>query len=278
MPRAGPRATFGGVNSTNNPSRPGRLRVSRLNGLRFDVLVVLAVEVALVVALHFAATQTSTVPLRSLGDWLLNADPTVALAATARLVALGIAYWLLTTTLLYALAFNLGWTSVTGVLRWVTLPVVRRVVQGVTAMSLTGASLLGPAAVSVTPVLAQSDAVVAQADGDDANDGVDDPADSGGYGIDAAGWPEPGSDGGFWRPNAVRQNQAEGAYTVVPHDHFWSIAESHLRQATGRDVTEDEVCQYWVKVVDANRQSIRSGDPDLIYPLETVTLPPVFGD
>jgi hypothetical protein len=29
--------------------------------------------------------------------------------------------------------------------------------------------------------------------------------------------------------------------------------------------------------VDANRGRIRSGDPDLIYPMEQITLPPVFG-
>ena len=33
--------------------------------------------------------------------------------------------------------------------------------------------------------------------------------------------------------------------------------------------------ELWVEVVDANRSSIRSGDPDLIFPGEQVTLPAV---
>jgi hypothetical protein len=35
------------------------------------------------------------------------------------------------------------------------------------------------------------------------------------------------------------------------------------------------VAQYWAKVVAVNRPGLESGDPDLIYPDEEITLPPV---
>ena len=247
-----------------------------------------AAEVALVVALHLAGSADYAVPLRSVADWLSTTDPTVVLVAAARLAGLVIGYWLLTTTLLYAIAHLLGWEGLAGLLRWVTLPVVRRVVQGVTAVSLTSASLLGPATVSVAPVLAQG-SEIAQGDGADTTIDEDDdsePQNGGetpappGYPLDAAGWPDLSNGSDFWRPSAAPAPQitGEGTYPVAAGDHLWGIAATHLRRAVGRDVTEDEICQYWVRLIEANRATIKSGDPDLIYPHEQLTLPPVFVD
>ncbi len=255
---------------------------SPVRALPRDLLVIIGLELALIVALHLVGTAQSTVPIRSLGTWLADSDPTVVVVALARLAGLLLGYWLLTSTLAYAAAHLLGWESVTGILRWVTLPVVRRVVHGVTAISLTSASLVGPAAFSVSPALAES---VESTDDDSTTDGADDEA-ADDEPIDAAGWPSPGGDGEFWRPDAITTpvstaedaDDAESTHTVVEGEHLWSIAESHLRGVTGRAVTEDEICEYWVRVMDVNRDSLRSGDPDLIYPSERITLPPVFAD
>jgi hypothetical protein len=252
------------VNSTN--------RVARL-----DLLAVLLVETALVVVLHRVGADTYSVPLRSTVDWLQTADPTVVLVALARLMALAIGYWLVTTTVLYAGSYHLGWASMTRALHWVTLPIIRRTVQGVTALSLTGVSILGPSSLTVAPALAQ-EVVAAQQDtgvttGSSGDQVESEPAI---YSPDAAGWPQ-SADNDFWLPSGLNQTPSS-TYTVVSHDHFWSIAENHLKQVVGREVTDDEVGQYWVRVVDANRATIRSGDPDLIYPLERVTLPPVFSE
>ncbi len=255
---------------------------SQDKSIRLELPVVLALEAALVVALHLAGSAENAVPLQSMVDWLRVSDPAIVLVALARLVALVIGYWLLSTTLLYGVAHHLGLASMSRTLHWVTLPVIRRVVQGVTAVSLTSASIVGPATMSLAPALAQS-TEVAQGDAtsgqdDDAEDGEELP-DAGAYPVDAAGWPDLGADGDFWRPSSVAQNQnGDLDYTVVRHDHFWKIAEDHLRRTVGRDVTEDEICLYWVRVVDANRSTIRSGDPDLIFPAEEVKLPPVFSE
>ncbi len=247
-------------------------------GSFLEVLLVVALEVALIVALHLTAGPTYAVPVDDITGWLQGAEPTVVLVAMARLVGLAIGYWLLSTTVLYAAAHYLGWRSMTNGLRFVTLPVVRRVVQGVTAVSLTSASLMGPAAVSVGPALADT-VVVAQDDADTTSpDAIESPT-STDYRPDAAGWPQFQADqgGGFWLPSAVSSSLAAAdSYVVQRNDHLWSIAERAVRAGAGREVTEDEVCRYWVRLVEANRATIRSGDPDLIYPDEVLTLPPVF--
>lgn len=243
-----------------------------------------AVQAALVAALHLTASATYAIPFTALPDWFQATDPAVALVAVARLAALAIGYWLLTTTIVYGVAHHLGWSAVTDGMRWITLPIVRRVVHGVTAVSLTGFSIVGPAAVSVTPALAQTEAIVAQ-DTDDTSGQLESEVDDGtpepGYEPEAAGWPDmtPENDG-FWIPEALTQadDVSASTHTVVRGDHLWSIAEDRLRSVVGRDVTEDEICQYWVKVVEANRGSLSSGDPDLIFPDERVTLPPVFSE
>jgi nucleoid-associated protein YgaU len=62
---------------------------------------------------------------------------------------------------------------------------------------------------------------------------------------------------------------------VLRGDHLWKISERHLNSLLGREATDDEVSPYWRQVIGANREGLRSGDPDLIYPGEVVTLPEV---
>jgi hypothetical protein len=65
---------------------------------------------------------------------------------------------------------------------------------------------------------------------------------------------------------------------VVEGDNLWTIARDHLAKVTRRragDLSEREIARYWLDVVDANRAALRSGDPDVIFPGETIKLPPV---
>lgn len=57
-------------------------------------------------------------------------------------------------------------------------------------------------------------------------------------------------------------------------DHLWSISEDTLETMLGSSVPDDVVSPYWRQVVEVNAPLLRSGDPDLIFPGETVVLPP----
>ncbi len=84
------------------------------------------------------------------------------------------------------------------------------------------------------------------------------------------------------RPAAAIPNAAPAvvgsSYTVAVGDNFWDIAARHLADASGRkraELTDDDILEYWVRVCDANRARIRSGDVNLIDPGEVVALPSV---
>jgi nucleoid-associated protein YgaU len=65
---------------------------------------------------------------------------------------------------------------------------------------------------------------------------------------------------------------------VEPGDNLWLIARNQLALATERNprsLRNSEVAAYWVRVVAANRSHLRSKNPDLIYPGESVRLPPI---
>lgn len=64
-------------------------------------------------------------------------------------------------------------------------------------------------------------------------------------------------------------------HVVEPGEHFWSIAGSEVEDHLGRPASDAEIAEYWVGLVRANRDRIRSGDPDLIHPGEILQLPPI---
>ena len=55
-------------------------------------------------------------------------------------------------------------------------------------------------------------------------------------------------------------------------DSFWTIAEGQLRSVLA-DPDPAVVADYWRRIVSANHDTIRSGDPNLIYPGEIITIP-----
>jgi uncharacterized membrane protein YgcG len=101
------------------------------------------------------------------------------------------------------------------------------------------------------------------------------PGDAGsGGGGDQGGGTSGGGGTGGEEPSGTGQEQA---YRVQRGDNLWTIARDHLRSARSGgsgEPTNREVAEYWAKVVEANRNGLRSGDPDLIYPDEKIALPP----
>jgi len=63
-------------------------------------------------------------------------------------------------------------------------------------------------------------------------------------------------------------------HVVVPGDNLWRIAAAELARVTGDAHPADRaIVTYWRALMDANRSSLRSGDPSLIFPGEIVVLP-----
>ena len=65
---------------------------------------------------------------------------------------------------------------------------------------------------------------------------------------------------------------------VAPGDNLWELSAAALARGTAREraaIADDEIARYWRTVCDANRDALRSGSVNVIYPGETVALPPV---
>jgi nucleoid-associated protein YgaU len=70
---------------------------------------------------------------------------------------------------------------------------------------------------------------------------------------------------------------ADNTHTVVAGDNLWTIAAAELSRQSGRTpdhLAEAEIRNYWIKVIDANRGRLLSGNPNLIYPGEQIVRPP----
>jgi hypothetical protein len=84
------------------------------------------------------------------------------------------------------------------------------------------------------------------------------------------------------RPSPTHRRRAPGTqppvpvrYVVQPGDSFWSIAMTRVK-AAGSDPTIGHVASYWWMLVQANRADLPvPGNPDLLFPGDTVELPPL---
>ena len=62
-------------------------------------------------------------------------------------------------------------------------------------------------------------------------------------------------------------------HVVRPGDNLWLIARRTLIEAGNTRPADTEIARYWQIVIAANRATLRSGDPSLIFPGELVALP-----
>jgi hypothetical protein len=63
-------------------------------------------------------------------------------------------------------------------------------------------------------------------------------------------------------------------HVVQAGEHFWSIAEAHLVDITGRQPGPRDIARYWQRLVAANHSQLRvPSNPDLLYPGQRLVLP-----
>jgi nucleoid-associated protein YgaU len=216
----------------------------------------LGAEIAAVVLLHrLGRIEGFAVPRRAPGHWLLHAQTEELVAVTARVGGLALAWWLLVATLL-SLARRIvpGWRSLRA-LDWVTPVALRHLVDRVVAVGLgaslaiTGIHPAGATARRSHPAGRRVDVPVVR---------------SATTATPATPAPRP--------PNPVPVQSAvpsgETAVVVRAGDNLWVIAHRALGRATNA-----EIAPYWSRVIAANTGTLRSHDPDLIFPGERVLLP-----
>jgi len=80
-------------------------------------------------------------------------------------------------------------------------------------------------------------------------------------------------------PIRTAASDAHGSSVVVVEgDHLWKISAAHLETVLDRSVQSSEISPYWRDLIAVNTATLKSGDPDLIYPGEVVVLPDLASD
>lgn len=230
-----------------------------------------------------------------LTSWAATTPLEDAVAAIVRLVALICMYWLLGSSALYGLARLTRLPRATRVAGWITMPVVRRVVDRALAVALATSTVVAGWVVTASAAAPQRGPVIltlattptsstptpplpAPPVTTPTSTPSPSPAPTLGYvSHPAANGPRPGS--AFpTQPTSPNPSQEWTTHHVVPGDNLWKIAAEHLADVLALDsdhISNRRIAIYWLRVVSVNRASLSSGDPNLIHPGEIVKLPPI---
>lgn len=227
-------------------------------------------EIAAVVVLHqLGGRAPFDLPLSHVEPWL-RAEPVDALAAALRVVALVSAWWLLALTIAYSAARLSRLPSAIRVCEHATPRLVRRVVDAAFAASIVVGVLASPASAATDPG-PRVEITVRDGHHHDAGPVAALPTEPSTPSAPASA-PVAAS-----AQVPARQPAPDlGSVEVAPGDSLWGIAADALARATGRErhaLTDEDVAPYWERVCARNRDALRSGDVNLIYPGETVVLP-----
>lgn len=261
---------------------------------------VFAAETGLVWLLHRVAPMFP-VDLTNFDTWARFTPPDQIAMAAARYVALGLGYWLLLSTVAYTTGLMARLPGLVRSAEWATLPVVRRAARRAVALSLA-TTTMAPT-VAIVPAGSVSHQTILDNENPEESDndrivvGISDhnsfippgatvprrpTADSPSVPTprlsrSTAGPPpqltaSPPAIG----PHSGVDPSTGDLITVQPGDNLWTIAAHHLRtHDPASPLTEPAIVRYWVRVVELNRPSLRSQNPDWIYPGEEIRLPPI---
>ena len=270
-----------------------RIVIFTMNALHRSRAVVatmatLAAEGAAIVALTAIGREPAfRIPLAHLDDWLAATPSTDALVAALRWVALVGAWWLLAGSLVYVVAAVTRVPTAVRAVRWAALPPVRRMVDAAFVATVVGGAVLAPATAGARDTGPPPTTLVRDGRGGDlaslppattapptlppappaaapARTPAPTPAPTPAAVPPAAPPPPPGG--------------GEVQVVVAPGDDLWALAAGRLAATRGiapAAVADAEIAPYWVAVCERNRAALASGDPNLIFPGEIVTLPPV---
>ena len=227
-----------------------------------------AASAAAIARLSSAASTLPGPPVAggdALRRWAEAGGGATAVLGIVRLLGLALAWYVLGSTTLALVARGAGWVWAISVTHAIALPAVRRLVESALAVTLT-VGVASPAVASAAPIAQVTDAEPGS--GPDAEPAAEaetatlrrlDPA------------PPPAT-----APPAAPAPPAPSPRThvVQPGDHLWSIAERTVTADLGRPATDGETAAYWRALIDRNAGSFAGGDPDLIFPGQTLALPP----
>lgn len=193
----------------------------------------------------------------NVSSWLKTVPPEDAVIALVRVAALATVGYLLASTALYVVASLIRVPALIRGASAITLPSLRCIVDGAVAASFAVAPV--SLAFGVTPVAAQQAPAPVSAYA---------PVPAG----DGAPSYEPTPAGGPAPLTSARVR------VVQPGDSLWTIATEHLASARNvppDEIPDGEVAPVWRAIIDLNIPTLDSGDPDLIYPGESIGLPSV---
>jgi hypothetical protein len=261
------------------------MRARIIAGARLVGLI--AMEVAAVPLLRGSGDNTSAgIDWRHLGHWATDTAPEDAVVAVVRLVGMGLAAWLLASTVLYLLARLTHVPALVRGVSWATIPAVRRIVDAAVAASVFGGAVLGPhpagaQVVAPPPIVVELNSTTTSAPAHryvpvPAGDRIA-PAPTTARAaptttLAPTATPAATATTILPAPEAPARQPTGHVHTVVAGDNLWTIAGAELSRQTAR-TSEADIRDYWLQLIEANRSRLLSGDPNLIYPGESILCP-----
>lgn len=231
---------------------------------------------------------------------ILSAPPEEAIYGAVWLLSVAVTVWVAFSTILSVFAYATRLPTAIRAVEWMTVPPIRRLARRSAALlmaigSLSMAPVSGATELPPVPFLVTADqqvgsdtqptefayetpkSIATPAPHRVREDTSDRPAQRINYetptGI-ATPAPHRAGQGTSDRP------AASVCYIVRPGDDMWSITDVYLTRQEDKPPSVARITEVWREVIDLNRNRIRSGNPDLIFPGEKLLLPqwPLTGD
>lgn len=237
-------------------------------------------------------------PIQPLGE-ILSSPPEDAVVGAVHLAALAVAWWLATSTLLYSVAVATRVPTLVRGIRWITVPGVRAMIDGVVATTIVASSTLTLSATALAASaeppaegLAAEPAPAQPYRPRPAGENISPPPPV--YAPRPAGRPpatrsyppQPSGDPAVPMPTPSETRSPtptvagpvsdRATYIIQPGDHLWSVAAHRVADHTGssaEDLTARDIGRYWLRLVELNQPRLRSGNPNIVHAGETILLP-----